>query len=575
VSRYTPSAVNLTLCILLNACAAATEPSTPSGSGPSTVHPQPAHTTSGLVPDGPYTPEFEVRRTWSPTPRRAVGPETAWPPTPTAASGYLPTITGARFARLREGEVEAAIAALPEHRRAYGIAGLTPEELFGDGGPCEPAHALFEVEQGGVTWEADMLAPTVMWLLDGPTVDHYALSEACAADLLLAGGVTDVASASGPCSFADERAHFPEGSTCRACLATDGDLDRCETELACAPTAPRQVEAFSRKLGGNSWFYALRARTVLCAPDVIGEATLLASSLGPEQTPPAAFSHGAYEAICVESWSATLNEPTLACTGSEQDGATVGDVVVAETQHFAPEGAERGALFHRSALFDALEVDGHTITATWLYENTLGVVSQPRNGGLAWGLPPEQLRPGFTDPTNPEQLHARDWIAGIVLKSASNRNRVPVVAFNHNRCLPGAWVQLADGRWRCNEVGDWSTDGKLDDGMLVWWNEAEEQVLSFPWVTLASTGLADPNLPGGFLPHIFGSSTLADPDWEHCAWPDTFEPDLMPIFDTVPALGREPYASFDGQTVRFDTFEPELRLALATSQRREFCPPQP
>lgn len=54
-----------------------------------------------------------------------------------------------------------------------------------------------------------------------------------------------------------------------------------------------------------------------------------------------------------------------------------------------------------------------------------------------------------------------------------------------------------------------------------------------PMTTLASTGLPDRTVPGGWLVDVKGSSTLAIPDRDGCAWPQQFEPDLT-AYDEVP-----------------------------------------
>jgi hypothetical protein len=576
VSRAPHPAVNLLLVATFVSCSPGdTHLSTeePSLAAVTPVHPL---RTSGLVPDGPRFSDQELTRSWTGSPQRNVAPATPWPEAPSPVAGYLPKITGARFAPLHEGEVQAAIDALPAERRVHGLSGLSATELYGEDndGVCQYPHVLFEVEEAGQTWEADVLVPPAMWLLDGPEVDRYELSPDCV-DTLAEQGNTDVVDPGGPCTAEDERAHFPPGSACRTCLDVDGDHPRCVEEAACPLIAPRQIQGYSPTQGRDTWTFALRARTVFCAPDILADVTILIDSLDASEGVPGPFTHDRFEAICVEAWSESQQAPGLFCTQSEAGGATIADVLVGEVAHFAPEGADRGALFHRTAVFDALEVDGHTFTATWLYEGTIGTISQPLTAPLAWGFAPYELRPDGTDAEDPEHLQARTWLAGLALKTASHRNQIPVIPFDHNRCLEEAWAERDDGTFRCAEVGPWSTDGARDDGMLVWWDEAEGQVLSFPWVTLASSGLPDPSLPGGFLTHVLGSTTLADPDWEGCSWPETFEPDVMPLHDSAPAFGRDPYASMDGQTIRFDRAPGDLRLGLSTLQRREFCPVSP
>lgn len=44
----------------------------------------------------------------------------------------------------------------------------------------------------------------------------------------------------------------------------------------------------------------------------------------------------------------------------------------------------------------------------------------------------------------------------------------------------------------------------------------------------------------------------------------------MPLYDSAPATVDEPYASFDGQTWRFER-DGDIRMGLATNQLRGFC----
>jgi len=162
-----------------------------------------------------------------------------------------------------------------------------------------------------------------------------------------------------------------------------------------------------------------------------------------------------------------------------------------------------------------------------------------------------------------------------VLKMATWTDGILVNPVNHNRCAEEDWQgPHADGTYSCDEPGAWSTIGWGDDALVSWWDQPAGEIYVFPLVTLATTGLPDPAVPGGLLPQVLGSTTLADEEWEACVWPETFVPDRVRLYDPAPATSREGYASFDGQTYRFGRDpDVDVRLFLATSQQRGFCPP--
>ncbi len=91
-------------------------------------------------------------------------------------------------------------------------------------------------------------------------------------------------------------------------------------------------------------------------------------------------------------------------------------------------------------------------------------------------------------------------------------------------------------------------------------------------LAVASTVRPDPGLPGGVVIHARASRTLEE--LEGCTWEGAFEPDTMALFHNAVGSQPLPYDTFDAQTWRFGR-EPleEVALALATNQRRGFCPP--
>jgi len=565
VSRTVSRVVNMAaFAVALSACGSDSKPSTEATAAPpvgATVHSH--YTSAGAWPegqiytDGVYQAVGVHRRTAADTPR-------AWTFEPSQVSGLFPDATGATFKRSGINPVADAIAALPPERQLLGISGLTTTQMYGpeqEGGVCEDIMINLEIPTEDGMWEADFRASGGMIFAGSPERISYALPQDCV-DALLNGEA---------CSLDDQWSHFPEGSDCEVCLNVDGDHARCVSEGECPTEAYRRVRGYSQRHGQQISYTALSVPTLFCAPDIIREAILLSYGFDDDDPLPDPFAHYAYEGLCVEQWNEAQGKPTLYCSQSIAGGATIVDMVVAEVDDLGPASAEGKQYNHRLAFLSSIEVEGITFTGSYLHENTLGPVSQPWGENYGWNLPPMELRPDGDDINDINDTFARGWVAGVAMKIASNRNLVPVVPFNANRCNEGGWVSLDDGRSYCSDVGDWIENGFGSDGWLSWWDQDKNQMMAFPWVTLASTGLPDSNIPGGFLPHIAGSTTLADPEWNECAWPDQFKPDLMRVYDAIEEQGRAPYASFDGQTVRFDSPDHDYRLAIATSQTRDFC----
>jgi hypothetical protein len=189
-------------------------------------------------------------------------------------------------------------------------------------------------------------------------------------------------------------------------------------------------------------------------------------------------------------------------------------------------------------------------------------------GLVGWGLNPTDLRPDGEDPTVLDDTKARDWLAAATMKFSTTRDGVFIAMHNYNRF--SAWETLPDGRELCTQL-EVPTPGWSNDAESVWSDSTFQQAYPFPVLTLGSTGLPDPAVPGGFVTHVAGSTALADPEWDDCTWPDTFEPDLAPIEDTPADFGGR--SSTLGQTWRFGAHpELDLRMTLTTNQARGFCP---
>ncbi len=479
--------------------------------------------------------------------------------TPSTAARLLPSLTGGTFDRTYGTGLESAIAALPEARRVLGVAGVDGTDLFGTDATaalCEDPHVLLSVDGA----EASLAVPASFWFAGPLERDRAALSGECVAELLADGTV-----ASSTCEPAEARAHFPEGSACRDCLTVDGDHARCVDAGECLPTATRQVQT------GGAWYGVLRAPALVCAPDHVEDTFVLVEDLAEADPLPETYDHGGVSAHCIQAWDGEAVD--LYCDFG--DYMAIGDALASRVDFIRAEGAA-STWDGRVSLVASVQVETHSFALSWLSERGVTAVSAP-NGSVpdGWGINPRALRPGGVDPEEPEDTFARDYIAAFVLKIASTRDGVPVNPVNHNRCADADWEgPHADGSYSCDQPGAWTTVGWNDDAVVAWWDQPAREIYAFPLVTLASTGLPDPSVPGGLLPEVLGSTSLADDEWEACAWPQTFVPDRVRLYDPAPGTSDEGYASFDGQTWRFGRDpDVDVRLFLATNQLREFCPP--
>lgn len=483
---------------------------------------------------------------------RRAGPP-GGPPAETVVGRLLPDLEGATWDADRGAALDDALAALDPERAALGLAGLTYDTFAAT---CEDPRILWS---DGVH-EAALDVPWGFLMTAPPARDRYALDAACTDALDTLGPAGAVGAG---CDAADERAFFAEGSACRDCLA-DADWAECRAAEACPAEATRQAKL------GSRWYGMARADTLLCAPGHLGTTWGMVADLDEDADLPDPWDHGGWDAWCLAFWFDGGTD--LYCI-TDSPALAHGDALVSGLAWVREIGDDRTPQAGRASVIDSVEVDGVTFHTTWLTSSGVVAVSAPPSlTPDGWGLDPRALRPDGTDPADPDHTQAREYVAALAMKVASSRDGVPVAPSNHNRCT--SWTgPYADGSSACEAPGAWSTDGWLDDGMVSWWDARAGEIYSFPLVTLASTGLPDPAIPGGLVPRVLSSTTLADPDWEGCAWGETFVPDQMRVLDTAPAGSDTPYAVHDGQTFRQGRpDDPGVRLWLATNQRREFCP---
>lgn len=491
---------------------------------------------------------------------------------PSEASRLVPAIEGAEIVPGNGTALLQALEALPEDRRVLGLEGMTVEALFGAEGVCEPLHIQAHAVHEGESYELRYRVEPFTWMT-APRPVLYALPDTCTAALLASGGALRGAVGNG-CSTEDEAAHFPAGSGCRDCLTSDGDHARCVAETACRTERTREVAV--RIEGSTRYLDMLEGEALGCAPDVLGRIVLLTAELGEDDTPPAPFDHAAIAQICQWAWSESGGESRLYCVGATGPiEPALSDVMVGRVDSIRRAGDSAEPLRDRTMMTSRVELLGHTFAAMPLFPNTLATVSLPDPMIGGWTFHPDSLRPDGTDPADPDHTLARDWIGGVALKTATRIDGVPVSVFNRNLCEPHQWQGPdAEGRFFC-KPGFFDEQHQPPD-VLRWaydWGAfymsiSPEIVEILPLVTLAATGHMDPAIPGGHVPHVLGSPVLADPDWEACAWPETFVPDEMANIDS----SAQGLYNFTSQTYRFGKDATrDIRVALATNWRREFC----
>ncbi len=490
--------------------------------------------------------------------------------------------------------LEEALAELPARRvEQYGIAALTLTQLFGDTfhpGLCEDAEMRVFVEHEREDWELSISAPSFMAFVGDVAPYTSTLSAACEGAVADAGGDLDAALSEG-CIEEDLRQFFPDGSACRACVeGNGGDFDACVEADECPEEAA--IVVWIEEPEGVAWYEVAQAYIWGCAPDHT-VLTLILTDIPHDGTLPRAFDHAAWSYLCLPYWDESINDSNWTCVSGE-GGPAAGDTLMegmlGRVNWMRPEGEDDVEL-HRNQLYwaDSITfVNGTSIEWMWGFASGAGVFSLPpsepdSNGngvydiadenygfGLGgWGFDPYALRLDGTDPTSLDDTQARDWLATMAVKFATTRDGVPINTYEHNRCLE--WEGPAeDGAYRCLAMGE-PVYGWHNDVQNTWVDSDFTVSYAFPIATIASTGLPDPKIPGGIVPLVAGSPALADPDWDDCAWPDTFQPDLAPMEDTPADYGGP--ASVWGQTYRFGK-DPDLdiRVVLNTNQARDFCP---
>jgi hypothetical protein len=484
---------------------------------------------------------------------------------------------------------------------SYGVALLTVEEAAGDPitgeGICEPVEIQWDFTDDGADWEAAARLWGYTYLLDPvrPVAWTFGEGDDCDEALLAAGGDVDAALASGDCTVGHELAFFREGSTCRACLEERaGDYDACVEAGECAAEGQLVTPIEYLATGEEVWFDAWYAYTPACAPTYTIETILLSVERESEDLPEP-FDHTAWAHFCAPFWDLATDGLTWNCSGAtlpvEYDGQVLAEGVVGPTSYIRAAGTADTTWADRRYFAHSVSFrNGSLLALGWAGNPGSGLVSAPphhtdtngdgvvglgdENWGQAmggFGLNPVDLRPDGVDPSALDDTYARDWLAAVVLKTSTTRNGVPVMFSNHNRCTEGAWSQSADGTWTCARM-DPPTEGWLGDGMSVWVDAAHTLPYVDPMVTVGSTGLPDPDVPGGVVVEVAAAPVLSDPDFEGCeGYPTTFQPARVP-FPDVPDVYDPAAESLVGESYRFGADDLDLRVVLSTNWARGHCP---
>ncbi len=494
-------------------------------------------------------------------------------------------------------ELQAVLDGMTGRRAANGIGALTLNQLFGDTfhpGLCENGEILTTIDDGDRGLDASFQLATFMQFVSDPAPSNTPMPGDCKAGVEANAGDVDAAEADGSCTEQEVYEFFREGEDCRACVGeTAGDVTACVDEGRCYARAP-VASWIDNADGTESWYRMAKADIWACAPDWSAVAVILAD-LGPDGSMPEPFDHPAWGYLCIPYWDEASETSTYTCFPGEDAivGDTVGVGFFGRVQWMRTAGDESAPIQHRNRVAYASQaiVDGLTIHYFWGFTPTgLGVISKPSgipdtNGdgvtdlgdenfgfGLdGWGINPLALRPDGADPTVLDDTLARDWLAAAALKFSTTRDGVPIQLSNHNRCADGAWEgPYDDGSWRCTTMS--APDGNwLDDANNTWFDSSFTRAYPMFLTTIGSTGLPDPDVPGGVVPEVAGSPTLANPAFDDCTWPDEFTADLVPYEDTPAAFGGR--ASLWGDSYRFGK-DPDLdlRAVLSTVEPRGFCP---
>ncbi len=485
---------------------------------------------------------------------------------------------------------------------SYGVQALTYDQTWGvDGTPglCEEPAVKVNFEEAGVAYEANYSLGLYGSLIGDPELMYEVMSGECIRELAESGG--DLSQIGDRCDEFIQHTFFPDDSACKSCLEVGaGDWESCVAARACLDEAP--LVSWVDDGDGKVWLRTGTATVLACAPDLTAQVFIL-GAYGDDGSLPLPWDHAGWAHVCLGYWDEGARAPAYGCTpgvGGWEAGHTLGAGGVGRVNYIRAAG--EGGEPHRDRIWYSSEVDlGRDGTVSWFWATTPGAgqISAPESGivtGMVspdlsnepfsfdpiatWGMNPLLLRPDGTDESNLDHTFARDWLATLTLKTATTRDGVLINTFNANRCEEGRWEgPFADGSYRCAQPGPphtgWHNDASVGaaSGLSTsgaWSDQDFPQVYHLPLTTIGSTGLPDPLVPGGNTALIAGTATLADPDFDNCAWPHQFVPDSISYEARPEEFGGE--AWLWGQTWKFGK-DPvlDLRVVLNTNEARGYC----
>lgn len=569
------------------------------------------------APDGLARAEPPLRRAHLADPAEAVAGRPAGPPPPSGTPTVLAQIANPILDVQADPDLGAALDAyiddLPKSRvDAWGLAAVPYDEQITNG-LCEMPGLLTSVEEDDTSYDVSLQIGSYNLMVGEITQDTFALSDGCAAALDANGGDVDAATEAGDCSEEEQYVYFGGAggsSDCRTCVAGD-TVEDCIAAGECPSEA--QGASWVEEDGVPVWYDLMDGFILGCAPDWTVFVYLLGHTQADGTMPPA-FDHADWSYICVPFWDDATDAASFYCgsgDGGPELGDTLGEGVHGAIDHLWAEGGDQdvqpwhGRLFYAS--YATVKHSSNELKWFWDWNPGPGAVSAPvaegadLNGdgvhdlgdenwgfslgatGYGLGLNPYALRPDGTDPENPDDTYARDWVATEAIKGSTTRNGILIAVANHNRC--DDWDPALDpgGPERCAAVRE-PDAGWLNDGNNVTANDTFDQSYSAAIVTLASNGLPDPDVPGGWATWEAGSPALANPDWDACTWPHSFTPDEMVVSDvpdTYPGLDGYTGMSLSVMTWRFGKDEEDgsaaaaggaIREVISTDIARGYCP---
>jgi hypothetical protein len=503
----------------------------------------------------------------------------AGPPPPPSDDWEMPALWGevedAWFDEDRGAALEAHLEGYPAGEvAANGVALLTLDELFGTAAQdyedalCESPAVVWEFEEDGEAWEATALTFSYSLLYETPEPATVEISDTCA-DTLDGGLDPAAAVAAGACVTDEELSFFREGTACRSCLDEGTPWSACVDAGSCAEAAP-WAWTWTDASGATEVVQTGVSYTMACAPDWVLRVFVVwrANEAG---AVPGPFDTDAWVGMCVpftletgELYTGCAGESALQ-TGEEQ---TLGAGAPLRIASIRRSGEDTLGWWERTAYARSVHLDiGRTFRTFWASgSGGLGPVSAPLDRG-GWGLPPRELRPDGDDADDPFDTFAVDWVAAATLKASTRRGGVLVTAENHSRCLEGAWVGPDDaGQHRCTEMGAQSGVGWLEDGITL--SAGGELAYAMPLRTLGTTGLPDPEVPGGVVVHVASSDSYER--LEGWSYPHHFTPDLVPYDDAVDDPTWAGAGALVGEGYRFGKeAEWELRMVMGSSWPRQ------